>query len=319
MQGHKQQTANASRVGSAMCVHRTPRSSPRIPLFPFVLELEFCIIQVMRMEMVTGTEAAAVPPILQRVGERLYRETAYLKLSLPIKSFCGRLMNQAVFYERDGHAMMRKYVVPADPRTAKQLLRRSIFGQPQRQWLKLTREQADAWKAYALRYHPPVETKTGAPQTPYFLNRFTQVQCNRHWMGLGMPPEAPTQPPPPRAIDLTIEPAPALTQPDTTFAFRISHCGHDGHGGQDPAGMRVLIQLTPATQTLTRKPRMNALRCWHDEPARCYVPLKPSGELYVLEGACIAVASGRRFGVRIRLVSEEGVPGPELARDFIKP
>ena len=64
--------------------------------------------------------------------------------------------------------------------------------------------------------------------------------------------------------------------------------------------MRLLIEMTPPTPTPQRKPRETDLRYYRGPFPESFLPLQPSGAQYVALGALFPVATGQRYGLRLR-------------------
>jgi hypothetical protein len=115
----------------------------------------------------------------------------------------GKLGTFITFHTRHGQ-IRRPYKIPADPRTAAQLLVRGRFGQPSARWRTLTDDQRAAWRSFA-----------AMPGDG--LNLFVHINANLTFIGLD-----PVAVPPARAL---FSPNPvgnlAITNTDGVIALEL--------------------------------------------------------------------------------------------------
>lgn len=97
-----------------------------------------------------------------------------------------------------------------------------------------------------------------------------------------------------------------------TFRFAVDHAE------SDISGAHLLVEITPPTPRLTRKPRETELRCIRVAPEPSFVPLKSSGAEYEISGARFAVAAGERYGMRVRIVSAECLVSTGSMLEFVR-
>ncbi len=234
----------------------------------------------------------------------LWKPTSMVEPPLPIRAYSGKFPGGLILMDRGDKCVMRRYVVPRDPRTAAQLRKRDHMRRCPELWLALSAGQREAWNAWTAQYC----VVPGSGKLQSGRNMFTGAVMTTGMMGLPAPTSAPAGPPPKPVISVTQETAPGAD----SFAFRVRH------GVKNPAGMRLLFEITDAMPSLRRKPRDNELRLLSADDTKSFVPLEADGGLYVLEDARFSVEPGRRYGVRVAIVTEQGIRSKPLFTDFIK-
>lgn len=215
----------------------------------------------------------------------------------PVSGYRGRIgKSPMVYFMRGSDCFARAYVRPRDPKSARQVESRARMAELSRAWSTLSAARRLEWESYGRRWFPG--------QRSHGQNTFIKVSAFRPETHN----EAPLQPPPPAITGATEEVSGA---PDA-FAFRIIH------PVKDCTAWRVLVRTTPASPTLARAPRERDFRwvCGHGVASLAQLPA--SGGVLRISGALQPVPAGARYGVRLRLVSPEGVPGPEIALDLIR-
>lgn len=236
----------------------------------------------------------------------VWQETSIVELDSTFASVCGSShVTNETFYMRQNKCIRRRLVMPVDAKSPLQMDRRQCMGQISRQWGVLSEEQRLSWIDYARTRLWPEGRRTSPFLTG--MNAFECVHATRLRIGLGYACQAPSDYPPPLPISISQEP----TSSDDSFAFRVEH----PLGA--PSGY-LLFELSWAMPTLRRKPRKHEIRWACEDPRGCVLPMGASGTLYTITGARYPVAEGRLYGVRVSLISLEGVPGPKLTRMFIK-
>ena len=176
-------------------------------------------------------------------------------------------------------------------------------------WRSFDRARRQRWNDYVRRWerllrHP---RRTGGPCG---WSIYAQAAARRLLLGLSPDFDAPVLPPPGPLTALHLEPA---GDDDRAFAFRIEHSLTPG-----PHHV-VVVRLTPPTGRPGRKPLRNHSRLIHGWSPASARMLPPSGSVLTFENALFAVPPGGRFGVWARIVRvDDGLAGPELARDFTR-
>lgn len=243
-------------------------------------------------------------------GAPIWERTSLIQPYYPQEAFVGTWRPEAqVYFVRLGQLQRRKWLKPKDPKTCFQLPRRELWRQILRYWShseEMSLAQRDQWQGYALRHFWP-ECSWRARNVAG-MNAFERVHVVRLPLGMGFLPDPPREAPPARALELTQEPASA---PDA-LAFRLRH------GQKSLAGAFVLVEATEAMPTPRRKPCENQYKWACGETRSSFLELKASGESYELLATRFHVEAGRRYGLRVQLVSAQGVPGPRLCGDFVK-
>ncbi len=236
-------------------------------------------------------------------GETLWRPTKEIWFPAPVAAVSGRFRDEVV-YCVGGKSYAREYVTPADPKTWRQLDERVAFPTPQQAWKNLTAAQRDGWRAYAKEHFPP---EKGFYFSNPGLNAFTKAQTPRLAWGASMSWTPPVLAPPEAAWELIEVSAPAPGQ----IAFRVIH------GMTDIDGFRLELRMTAATIN-ARKPQEPQFNRAGETAEESFFPLAPSGAAYLMERPRDSVAPGQRFGLGVRFVTPEGIPGPELRADLIR-
>lgn len=198
----------------------------------------------------------------------------------------------------------RAFVSPANPQTADQVAVRSHLTAATRNWDTLSAAQRTAWDAYAAAHYPSTAGKK--PITGLAL--YVKVQSYRLAQGLALSSDAPTTEPPVAPSALT---AGAATS-DTEYVFTLTH------DLSSVVGMKVLWEITAETASVARKPRDPDLRMIKHVAPDSFVAAAASGMATTIAGGRFAVGDGKRYGVRARFVSAEGVPGLAVKGDFIR-
>jgi hypothetical protein len=235
----------------------------------------------------------------------LWNATCQIRPRPPVESVTGRVGREVIAFTRGETNVIRRYVIPRDPKSESQLRRRRGMRLAAQAWRGLPEPQIEAWNRWAAKRRSGGDGSRGASGQ----NVFTGAAMTRHMMGLDLPVDAPASGPPPTPLHVVQEP----TAGDDSFALRVHH------GVKRVAGMRLLVEITDAMPTVRRKPRDPEFRPWSPDDAASFLPLERDGALYVLDGARFAVAPGQRYGVRLTIVDESGVRGKRLTVDFLKP
>ncbi len=266
----------------------------------------------------TGREIAGVDDKSFPEMRMLWKPTCLIAGRPPFRGFSGRFSNTIVMVHRRGKVrvganaapgyerfIMRRYVIPRDPKSAAQLRKRANMRLATAAWSAISEKQRVEWKSWTDRYRRSPD----AEKVPSAQNVFVGAAMTVSMMGVALPTSAPSGAPPPVVVSITQAGAPG----DDCFAFRVRH------GLKSVSGLRLLFELTDAMPTLKRKPQEPQLCLFSADDASSFVPLKADGELYVLENARFAVAPGQRYGVRVTIVTGHGIRGPGRCADFIKP
>lgn len=249
----------------------------------------------------TAAELARDPGAQPPRGEFLYRPTKQVRFPSPIVSIRRRYRQEGVYCERGRTVYYRSYKRPADPKTARQAEQRAGFGGSQSDWKNLTETEREGWTAYGKLYFAGEHSFSPGP------NAYTRAQSCRHGWGEAMSRTPPVLPPPALPLLLEEVSAPAPGQ----IAFRLEHTQ------ADRAGYRIELRMTGATIN-NRKPQEPQFARAGESAPESFFSLAESGALYLLQRPRFEVAPGERFGLGARLVTPEGIPGPELRVDLIR-
>lgn len=227
-----------------------------------------------------------------------------IETKFPVASISGRIADgDVVLVKRGDKCYARKYSPPRNPQTKDQVAVRRFLAKATRSWGCLTQAQRLGWEDYAQKCF--INTITGSVNG---YNTFSKVQYYRQAYGLDLLFDPPGFPPPPAPVAVIQKSASA---PDE-FRFVVEH------RVVERKGMLVAFEITPAMPSPGRKPRSIEFRMVrHVGPESFFPLLNPSGT-YVIRGARFAVESGQRYGVRLRFITADGVPGAIHAGDFIK-
>lgn len=222
----------------------------------------------------------------------------------PIAAISGRVGESGVVIVKRGNkCYARRYAAPKNPQSRDQVTVRQFLATATRAWGTLSPRQRDGWAAYASSY-----SKMVAGESLSAYNMFSKIQYYRQALGLNLLLEPPKLPPPPAPTAIHLRPAALPNE----FRFQLDHALVERRH------YVVGFEITPAMPSPGRKPRSIEFRMIrHVGPESFFALLAPSG-VYVISQARFAVDHGQRFGVRARIVSTEGVPGPALECDFLK-
>lgn len=204
------------------------------------------------------------------------------------------------FYMRNGTLIARAIGTQKRKRTEDQLIAQDFHTKAGRYYRELTPPQVAAWDAYARVHHP------GTKLTGQLV--FLQVQFLRQCLGLSLSADAPSLGPPPGAIAVIAQGC----QNSCEFCYGIRH------GIQEPAGHFVRFDITKAMPSVARTPRATELRMIRHTGPDSFLPLERTGALYTIENARFAIPTGSRYGLRVTLITPEGVPGPAFTADLIR-
>lgn len=253
----------------------------------------------------TARQIAAKMPARAHIGEYVWRRTAQVNLEFPLAGVGGRVGKYSVYYRRFGKQLARRHTIPTDPRTDRQMLQRQWLSEVSREWHQLSAAQRQDWHDYTMRHWPDPNDANALAHSGKSL--FTSVQLQRLAWGATISHAAPQQPPPGSVYTLEGVPGPAQS-----FSFRVDH------SQTDPAGCRLLLEMTPACTKLTNKPLEQWLtRAGATDPESFFL-LDASGATYMLSNPRYQVLSGQRFGVRVTLLNADGVRGNSQRYDLIR-
>jgi len=109
-------------------------------------------------------------------------------LDVPQSGKAGTLVGYQTRYGQ----IRRRYVVPCDPCTSIQVLRRRAMGRARFLWRTLTDEQRVAWNVAAHNRHTRPHLNKSGPLTGYLL--FVKINCNLAAISLPMVLDSPAEP-----------------------------------------------------------------------------------------------------------------------------
>lgn len=231
-----------------------------------------------------------------------------IELASPVASMSGHTSNsQYVLVKRGKITYARAYSPPSNPQSRDQVLARKFLVTATKSWGSLSQLQRDSWDRYAAAHYME-EGPTGGlfPKSGY--NVYSKVQYYRQAMDLGLMFDAPRHAPPAAPKQVLQE----VAAEEAEFRFRLLH------DQPEVVGSNVLFEITPAMPSPGRKPRHIELRMVRNVGPKSFLPLLLVEESYVIIGAQFSVAAAKRYGVRARIVSPDGVPSLPVSGDFIK-
>jgi hypothetical protein len=230
-----------------------------------------------------------------------------IELMSPVASMSGHTSNsQYVLVKRGKITYARAYSPPSNPQSRDQVLARKFLVTATKSWGSLTSAQRESWDRYASAHYVE-EGPTGIfPKSGY--NVYSKVQYYRQAMDLGLMFDAPRQAPPAAPRQVLQE----VAAGEAEFRFRLLH------DEPDVVGFHVLFEITPAMPSPGRKPRHIELRMVRNVGPNSFLPLLLLEESYVIVGAQFAVAAAKRYGVRARIITPDGVPSLPVSGDFLK-
>ncbi len=258
------------------------------------------------MKFRTQKEIAQRPDPEDRFGEILYAPTNRIRPRAPLAGMSGHVDKKTVYVMGANGTHRRRYVAPVFPNTPKQAEQNAFFTDSQQGWSAVGAEDRAGWQEFAEAhcFHDREARLTSS----LGQNAYAQAQRNRLGWGGTMTSAPPTIPPPPAALAVEQVAAPSPEM----FAVRIRH------DLPSTAGFRVLFEMTPATKTLRRTPHEREFVWAGERREESFLPLGPDGAVYLLEAPRYFVEASRRYGIRIRLITPEGLAGPKTAGDFIR-
>lgn len=213
-----------------------------------------------------------------------------------------------VYFMRGEKCFVRQYKGQRDARTSDQLAKRGYMGQAQSNWKRLAAADREAWQKFALENVFPSAGMSGRAMALAGFNAYVRAQIYRLGQGLELSLRAPVHPVPGPVSEIE-----ELSPPHcAAYAFRIRH------GMRKIEGHSVLFEISPAMPTLKRRPRTQDLRWAGVCDPESFLPLSRDGALYLLPKARFHVEPGRIFGVRVRIISPDGLPGPKLMVAFLR-
>jgi hypothetical protein len=193
-----------------------------------------------------------------------------------------------IYFGRNGKQCFRQYVKPRQPDSLDQQIHSLWFSRAERHWLTIFDEHAENWALYAERHQA--------------ILKYGDLRMNngRHLMREVAPP-----------VNSRLEVFQNPVQETDTFSFQVMH------NIPNPAGMHLLVEISPATLRPTRKPHPKSYRPIRGKNAGSYVALQESDATYTVTGARFAVADGERYGMRLRIIDTEFISGDFVTADFV--
>jgi hypothetical protein len=139
-------------------------------------------------------------------------------------------------------------------------------------------------------------------------NLYTKVQYYRQALEIGLMGDAPSQAPPRKPLALYQR----IAADESEFRFQLDHRETKVAAG------RVLFEITGPMPSPGRKPRPCDLRMIRDIGPKSFLPLAAKEDIYVIANARFQIGEGKRYGVRARILTGEGVPSLPVSGDFFK-
>lgn len=257
-----------------------------------------------------------------------------IELGHPIAALHGHIAGSPITYiVRNGQTFVQAYTKPRKRNTPDQRTARAFQVAAARHWGTLALGQLRDWQDYAedlneLRRGGAHDA--GRPARLSGNQVFVQVQFLRQCMGLGLCADAPTILPPPAALAVCSGTRKSSGNPESTtnqnsgescyersqnpreFVFQVTH------DVPRPEGYFLRFDITDAMPSVGRTPREKELRMICHTGPDSFLPLQTSGAVYTIANARFAIAAGQRYGVRVTIVTSEGVAGAALIADLIR-
>jgi hypothetical protein len=206
---------------------------------------------------------------------------------------------------RNGKQLFRRYVKPEQPNSLDQQIHSRWFSKAEKHWLTIYDTYAESWALYAEQHQSILRYEDMRMNNGRHLLR--EIQLTRQQLGMEMSNAPPVKPP----VRSKLEVFQNAVQEDNAFSFQVMH------NIPNPAGMRLLVEITPATVRPTRKPHPRSYRPIRGKNAGSYVELQESGATYTVTGARYNIAHGERYGIRLRIIDTELISGDSITADFI--
>lgn len=191
--------------------------------------------------------------------------------------------------------VVRQYVIPANPKSAQQIMSRGVFSAAAAAFKSLTTVEAANWNALA-----HLISKTNILGTDYTLTGiglYCQVNAFRQLNGQSISDTVPT---------LTTMPIPvvgitSITQVTTTITV-VANCT----GIAD--GALVFVRLTPSIARQSRLLRRNELRIPSTTETQCFATVSSSAATAAITFNTVTVTAGQYCGVELTAMSSTYLP-----------
>lgn len=233
------------------------------------------------------------------IGDYIYRQTKEIRLPALLHGVQGTFYKGWVYYRRNNKQFVRPFVKPSDPRTSYQLDHRSRMRMVQLALPTMSRAQRQQWHDFASTFPHLRErvNRRGQPTGDRALSLYKSASLNRLAMGLPVRVEAPTA-----KCTAVISAAQVVAAPQAgQLAFRLFH------STGNVQGLRVLVEMTPGMKSERRVPLERELTKAATTDFGSFFALGENGATYVLDQPRYAIDPGQRFGIRITILTEEGL------------
>ena len=190
--------------------------------------------------------------------------------------------------------------------STEQFLVQAFFSTASKQWKNLTDAQRTSWSIYAGTYFPNDKDGNGAGPTGQAV--FLKAAWYQQASGLALPTDAPIEAPPAAPTGLT----PLSNDDPLGISFQMTH------SVTPTARHRVFVEITPALASAARHPQPQDYRSARGINVGSFPDLAASGSNYTVTGIRYPFAEGVRFGLRVTIISPDGIPSAAFSETVVK-
>lgn len=231
---------------------------------------------------------------------------AETELSGILNSISGSLGNFVFRKTKNGIVLANKPSRAGGVPSAEQEKARGFFAAVSTGWRTLSDTQRESWNTYAGKVFPlDVDGRGSGPSGQAIFNK---INWYRLVQGLALLPSAPVLAVPLPVTTIT----PSDASDETQLVFSLVHRGVAGAG-------RVMVETTPALLSPAVNPSPGDYRLVRGLDAASFLPVQASGVAkYTVNNVRFPVGGGFRFGLRVTMISNEGVPSDSREGVFEK-
>ncbi len=232
---------------------------------------------------------------------------AETELSGILNSISGSLGNFVFRKTKNGIVLANKASRTNSLPSVEQRRVQGVFSATTAAWSTLTDSQRDGWNAYAASVFPIDKDGRGAGPSGQAV--FNKINWYRLAQGLALLASSPVQPLPQPVLSIALGDSGA----DNELVFSVVHGGTAGAG-------KLMVEATRPLLSAARKPQPGDYRLVRGLEAASFVTLLASGPAfeYTIPAVRFPVAVGLRFGLRVTVISAEGVPSASREGVFEK-
>lgn len=227
---------------------------------------------------------------------------AEAELTPLLKSVSGELGNFVFRRTKNGVVLSARPVRTATAATAQQAIVRGIFSVVSKAWQTASEAQRAAWEAYARAFF--AQDRDGSGAGPSGQAVFVKANSYRQAAGLAVQLAAPTVPPPAAPTAVTVDGAGS----EAELVITVEH----GLAGA-PAGYRLFVEATAPLRSPARRPQPGDFRAAAGFGVDSLKPLLATGQAYTITPLRSPLNDGARFGLRVSIISPDGIPSAPLA------